>query len=343
MIRHLSMRPTGWFQIGWSAEITPGGVKPLRYFGHDLVAFRSVKGELSVLDAHCLHMGAHLGYGGTVVEDRIQCPYHGWQWRTDGSNALVPNQVETIRKCIRRWHTIERHDCIFLWHDPAGGTPREGWSVPDLFANSELPARADDFYPSYINGAVVFSPGERLHPQVVVENSADSAHFRFSHGTPLDPVLLWFDASTPVWRSSIGFRSPKTQEITLRTISYVPGIGLSLTIFDHHSFGRRLVLSATPVDDQTCDLRVTYFFPRDPNSPDVMPEHIKAAIRETRTFFEQDARIWRHQKFVQRPIFAKADVKGYSALRKWCDQFYELAGAPAGPMQVVTEDDNAGG
>ncbi|MGD9794801.1 MAG: Rieske 2Fe-2S domain-containing protein, partial [Acidimicrobiia bacterium] len=56
----LNMKPTGWFNIGWSAEIAPGGVKPMRYFGHDLVAFRSTTGELSVLDAHCRHLGAHL-------------------------------------------------------------------------------------------------------------------------------------------------------------------------------------------------------------------------------------------------------------------------------------------
>ena len=32
--------PTGWFQIAWSHEITPGGVRPLRYFGEDLVLYR---------------------------------------------------------------------------------------------------------------------------------------------------------------------------------------------------------------------------------------------------------------------------------------------------------------
>ena len=244
MIRQLSMKPTGWFQIGWSAEVAPGGLKPLKYFGHDLVAFRSVAGELSVLDAHCLHMGAHLGYGGKVADDCIECPYHGWRWRTDGCNALIPNQPETIRKRIRRWHTIECHECIFLWHDPAGGPPRAGW-LPDLFAIAELPARQEGFYPSYLNQAIVYSPGEKLHPQVVVENSADSAHFRFSHGSAQDPVLLWFDGSQPVWRSSIGFRSPNTGEVVLKTTSYVPGVGLSFTVFDHHSFGRRLVLSAT--------------------------------------------------------------------------------------------------
>jgi phenylpropionate dioxygenase-like ring-hydroxylating dioxygenase large terminal subunit len=340
MIRHLSMKPTGWFQIGWSAEIPPGAVKPLKYFGQDLVAFRSLQGELSVLDAHCLHMGAHLGYGGHVVDDCIACPYHGWRWRVDGTNALIPYEDHTIRKQIRRWSVVEKHEIIFLWHDPAGGPPREGW-LPDLFDLPDKPARAADFYPSYSNQAHIYSPNESLHPQVVVENSADTMHFRYSHGAPEDPVLLWFKNDGPIWRSSIGFRSPKTKEVVMRTVSYVPGVGLSFTIFDHRSFARRLVLACTPVDDQKSDLRVTYFFPRDERSPEVMPEHVRAAVRETAVLFEQDARIWRHQKFVQRPIFAKQDVQAYTALRKWCDQFYEIEGSPVGPMSIAADDAHA--
>ncbi len=49
----LSMKPTGWFQIGWSAQIPPGGVQPMRYFGEDLVALRDEAGELAVRDCHC--------------------------------------------------------------------------------------------------------------------------------------------------------------------------------------------------------------------------------------------------------------------------------------------------
>jgi hypothetical protein len=31
-------KPTGWFMIGWSAEFHAAAVRPLRYFGEDLVA-----------------------------------------------------------------------------------------------------------------------------------------------------------------------------------------------------------------------------------------------------------------------------------------------------------------
>ena len=44
-------------------------VRPLRYFGEDLVAYRDESGGLHVLSGHCRHLGAHIGHGGKVVGD----------------------------------------------------------------------------------------------------------------------------------------------------------------------------------------------------------------------------------------------------------------------------------
>ena len=62
--------PRGWFVIQFSDELPPGAVKPLKYFGKDLVLFRTESGEPTILDAFCPHMGAHLGHGGKVRATR---------------------------------------------------------------------------------------------------------------------------------------------------------------------------------------------------------------------------------------------------------------------------------
>jgi hypothetical protein len=36
----LSMKPTGWFQVAWSAEISIGDVHRMTYFGQEMVAWR---------------------------------------------------------------------------------------------------------------------------------------------------------------------------------------------------------------------------------------------------------------------------------------------------------------
>lgn len=347
MISNFNMQPTGWFQVGWSAEIAPGAVKPLRYFGCDLVAARNTAGELSIFDAHCPHMGAHLGYGGKMKDDCLSCPYHGWRFDMDGKNTLIPYEDDghTVNKKLKKWFVCERHEIIFLWHDPAGGAPREDW-LPDLFDFDQHPADINDFYPAYANGAIVYKPSEPIHPQMVVENSGDSAHFKHTHGAPEEPLILGFDGSRPIWTSSMGFVSPKTKQVVLTTYARNPGVGLSFFMFHHHGgastaantyhgFNRRLVLAATPVDANSTDLRVTYFFPKDPASPDIMPQHVRDAAAQTEALFEEDARIWRHQRFVQRPLFSSKDIDIYRALRKWSAQFYEVKDGPVGPTVVV--------
>ena len=85
---------TGWFMVGWSAEYQRGDVRPLRYFGEDLVAYRDDSGELHVLSGHCRHLGAHIGHGGKVVGDCVECPFHGWRWGPDGTNRYIPYQPD---------------------------------------------------------------------------------------------------------------------------------------------------------------------------------------------------------------------------------------------------------
>jgi nitrite reductase/ring-hydroxylating ferredoxin subunit len=92
---------TGWFMVGWSPEFPVGEVRPLHYFGDDLVAYRDEHGELHVLEAHCKHLGAHIGHGGKVVGDCVQCPFHGWRWGPDGGNRYIPYQPDRPNRALR--------------------------------------------------------------------------------------------------------------------------------------------------------------------------------------------------------------------------------------------------
>ena len=55
--------PNCWFHVSYSDELKLGEVKPVHYFGRDLVLFRGEDGKAVCLDAYCPHLGAHLGVG----------------------------------------------------------------------------------------------------------------------------------------------------------------------------------------------------------------------------------------------------------------------------------------
>src|SRR5689334_9511708 len=120
--------PNGWFRVAKSSDLTVGTVQTLRYFGRELVAFRTEDGKASVLDAHCPHVGAHLGHGGKVIGKTLQCPFHGWRFEGDGTCAGIPycDKIPASAR-TRSWPVEEVNGLIMVYHDPSGAPPQ--WRI----------------------------------------------------------------------------------------------------------------------------------------------------------------------------------------------------------------------
>lgn len=105
--------PTSWFAVASSPDLAPGDVQPLEYLGRKLVIFRTRAGVAHVLDAYCPHLGAHLGFGGEVVEETLRCPFHGWRLSGAGKCVDIPyaKRVPTNARA-RTYPTIERNGFI---------------------------------------------------------------------------------------------------------------------------------------------------------------------------------------------------------------------------------------
>lgn len=320
-------RPTGWFMIGWSAEIPVGTVKSLAYLGAHQVAFRADDGELHVLDAHCPHLGAHLGHGGKVKGDCVVCPYHGWGYGPDGANRFIPYEDRpNVSHSLRVWPVREQHGCIFMWHDPAAGPPR--WELPDLFAVvADLPDDPSNYYRSFPEMSVRYER-EPVHPQITLENAPDTVHFEHVHGATVTPRLLDWSVEGPLYRATGGFPIPQAdggERIALKNHAIACGVGGSYAIFEG-SYHYRLVFFTTPVDDTCSDLFYSIWWPREPgDQSDVPPaEVVDRARAQFLTTLHDDLEIWRYQVYVETPAFAQQDARPYGALRKWARQFYEL-------------------
>ncbi|MDP9168897.1 MAG: Rieske 2Fe-2S domain-containing protein, partial [Actinomycetota bacterium] len=189
----LSMKPTGWFQVAWSDEIAVGAVHPMRYFGQEMIAWRAESGRLTVMNAYCEHLGAHLGFGGTVQGEVLQCPFHGWQWSQEGRNVCIPYEDRPNRgRRMTTYPVVERNDSVYVWHDIDGRAPF--FDAPDVFASFDGGGTADDYYPQQR----LFRQGLELHPQYVLENGVDFAHFKYVHETPIVPVFTRHDFAEPV-------------------------------------------------------------------------------------------------------------------------------------------------
>lgn len=318
----LSMKPTGWFQVAWSDEIGVGDVHTMKYFDSEMVAWRAESGQLTVMNAYCEHLGAHLGYGGTVVGEVLQCPFHGWQWNQQGRNVCIPYQDRPNRgRRIRTRPVVERNESVYIWHDVEGREPF--FDAPDVFAAFEDGSSADDYYPQQR----LYRESLELHPQYVLENGVDFAHFKYVHNTPIVPVFTRHDFGDAV--SFVDFTitfegddGQRIEDVNSGVEAINGGLGIAVT----KSWGmvdNRTISAITPVDDFTSDVRFMVYIGRKPAKDPVRGEQRAQEFgREVIRQFEQDVHIWQHQRYSDPPALATEEYQGFTAIRNWAKQFY---------------------
>ncbi|MCU1594535.1 MAG: Rieske (2Fe-2S) protein [Frankiales bacterium] len=320
----LSNKPTGWFQIGWSTDLAPGDVKPLRYFGTDLVAYRDHDGAAHVMDAHCRHLGAHLGHGGCVVDGGLQCPFHGWVWDDQGNNVRIPYQDRPSKVLMRTWPVHEWNGVLSLWHDRDGKPPffEPHGSLTDIAPHLD----GLSFHPAGTGSQSRFTPS-RVHPQMVVENAVDPAHFAFVHHTPTIPCVLQEDVTATSWHSKVGFGGrwkdavdrPEDDLGTLH-LSF-RGMGMGYNALTDAERVMMVLIAATPVeDDGTTEVFGTYW-PQELPTDAQTGAHLER-IAQAKEALPEDLTIWEHQLFRAAPALATSEGAGWRKMRDWCEVFY---------------------
>lgn len=301
--------PNGWFQIAASDEIAPGDAKPLRYFGKDLVIWRSEAGELSVLDAFCPHLGAHLGHGGKVRGESIECPFHAWQFGTDGRCTAVPYAKHLPRKAaLSPWHVKELAGLVMCWHHAEGNPPE--WDIPDRIPELET----DDWTDFELREWKI-----RTRNQEMAENAVDSAHFHYLHGcTNMPQSEATVDGHKMRVFSGAGMSTPRGDvEGTIESLNY--GFGLSLVRFK--GLVETLnVATTTPIDEDNVHLRFNFSIKK-LGGADTTRGVGKAFIAELKRQLEQDIPIWENKVQYEKPLLCDGDGP-IGIFRRWCTQFY---------------------
>jgi len=167
-----------WYVVGFSDELKPGETKPLRMLGHDFVLFRDGAGKAHCLSDICIHRGGSLSRG-KVVNDAVQCPYHGWRFNGGGACVEIPSlgPEASIPKRAR----IDSYPVAEKW----------GWIwvfAGDLPESQRPPLPGSDFFPEFetafkwdgtgsgpyriIHGSFLFS----VNWMRAVDNVLDPAH-----------------------------------------------------------------------------------------------------------------------------------------------------------------------
>ncbi len=324
-----SRYPTGWFQVAWSADLEPGAVQLVHYFGRDLVLWRSEAGAVHASNPHCLHLGANLGVGGKVSGEEIVCPWHAWHWDGEGRNTLIPYSAQRCKENLRLrvWPTTEWYGCLLVWHDEAGGEP--AWmpeTIPELEDGSRYP----------FDETMRHSWRIVAHPQLVMENGVDAAHVQVIHGAGEVPVIRDVEVHGHKWRTNVAVTYGAGKEATwltpdgpIEATMYFDlwGIGLGLARWPDQLLGGRMITNPTPVDETHTELWWCMTTART-DGRDEPSRGARKMMEHQRATVEQDFFIWEHMETLQTPSFAPEEAQYYAAIRRWAWQFYPAKDRP---------------
>jgi nitrite reductase/ring-hydroxylating ferredoxin subunit len=300
--------PTGWFVVCFSDEIGPRAAVPLQYFGEPLAAYRGEDGRVRVLEAHCSHMGAHLGVGGRVVGNTLACPFHGWRYCEDGGCVEIPYATKIPPHARQRtWTVRELNGVVLLHYDRHGAPP--AFEIPPIAEYG-----SDEWLPWS-----TFRYHIRTHPREIVDNLADRAHFAFVHNTELDEFDFGVEGHR-AWQKVRGralLPDGGVDKFASTTTYHGPGY---LLMRMDGALQNYMLLAHTPVDEQALDLRlaVTLKIVGDRARTEGYVGHYLANLKAG---FEDDIRIWEHKVYRDPPLLCDGDGP-IGKLRRWYRQFY---------------------
>src|SRR4051812_153243 len=112
-----------WYVAAWADEV---GETPLarRICNEPVVLFRDQQDRVAALLDMCCHRGAPL-HMGKVVEEGLQCGYHGLIFDRSGTCVRVPGQEHILERTqVRSFPAVEQDAFVWIWMgDPAEADP----------------------------------------------------------------------------------------------------------------------------------------------------------------------------------------------------------------------------
>ncbi|MET8150621.1 Rieske 2Fe-2S domain-containing protein [Actinoplanes sp. NPDC049668] len=183
-----------WYAVEFADRVT---TKPARVtvLGQHLALYRTPSGKVVALSDLCVHRGAALS-GGWLKDDCIVCPYHGWEYQSDGQCVKIPAQPErpVPRKArVDSYPAQERYGFVWVY---LGDLPEE--ERPPMPVWPEF----DDLVEN--GGRFRAVTGEFLwnaNYERILENGCDIAHAPFVHagafGNPEKPEVPEYELEQP--------------------------------------------------------------------------------------------------------------------------------------------------
>lgn len=173
-----------WYPLCFSSDVKAGDIKGVDFLNGRVIVFRAKDGSPRVMSAYCSHLGADLAAGGELIDDRVRCPFHYWEYDTNGqcSTTGIGDPVPP-GACLFKFPACEKFGLIWAFNGEEAL-----WEMPQIFPYSHdqlwIMPDIDPFdWP--------------VDPWVLSANTPDWNHLRVVHGLEspdfhrVDDIIKW--------------------------------------------------------------------------------------------------------------------------------------------------------
>jgi cholesterol 7-desaturase len=327
-----------WYNLLYSFELRePGQVRSVRALGREFAVWRDNDGLVHVFGAYCPHLGANLAIGGTVEDNCLKCPFHGWRFSPDGSAKDAPGCNGAPPGKAERYLSMEKNEMILVWLEAKRDAQRRGRNTVE---NDSVEVALWD-----IPEAPLLKLGYQFvglvehqlcaHISEIPENGADGAHLSTVHAPfVISSLSGWMDhvwdftwtpqeppsGHTAVVSMKLGLSALGKLRESFMVRVHVTQVGPAIVQEELTlPFGLGVIYfasSATPIKPLV--LRYTHVMWCSTSLPRFVAKLLLAGLEVQ---VNRDVPIWNNKTYRSRPPYTKAD-SNIPPFRRWFKQFY---------------------
>jgi phenylpropionate dioxygenase-like ring-hydroxylating dioxygenase large terminal subunit len=291
-----------WYIALDSKELQNGKITAVKRLGKELLFWRDKSNNVACIERTCAHRGADLSLG-KIVNDHIQCPFHGIEYDSSGKAALIPsigkNSKVPSNFKLRSYPAKERDNFIFLWYG------NEEVQLPTIKFLDGIDSTFS--YSSFVD----YWP---VHYTRAIENQLDVSHLPFVHYNTIGrgnktlvngPIVEYNEGVMYVWVNNVTDtgQSPLKPE----AVKKEECIGKLQFIFPNYwqniiNDNIRVMAAFVPVDDANTKIYIR-FYQRFVKVPGIRKIVTALSMPYNRKILNQDKRV----VITQKPI--KSELK----------------------------------
>jgi phenylpropionate dioxygenase-like ring-hydroxylating dioxygenase large terminal subunit len=174
----------GWHPVAYDDELRANKPLAVRLMGEAIVLFRDKEGVAALADS-CPHRNVPLS-GGTICDNALVCPYHGWVFNGEGACVAVAGVSSNPGKQAKKYQAKVYHRLI--WVSLASDPPPFAELPPEIDdpnldgfwwplrprearALDALENHLDPMHPHFLHPHLVRGKGKRMTVPVTVQST----------------------------------------------------------------------------------------------------------------------------------------------------------------------------